>query len=117
MYVVNGFIYIGASLVLLSFHAYAGKGELLKNQIMPIAYIAELDGEDADYLFNNSARSITRHRDWLILNLNIELDMSILSLLTSSDIIGDMVFAIVVWSGILLLTCMNVLVALLEIRR
>lgn len=96
MYVVNGFIYIGASLVLLSFHAYAGKGELLKNQIMPIAYIAELDGEDADYLFNNSARSITRH---------------------SSDIIGDMVFAIVVWSGILLLTCMNVLVALLEIRR
>ena len=35
----------------------------------------------------------------------------------NSDIVGDMLFAIVIWSCILLLTVMNVLAAFMEIRR
>ena len=68
MYVVNGFIYIGASLVLLSFHAYAGKGELLKNQILPLAYISEFDGDNFDQIINNSTL-LARHR-----NMGLRLD-------------------------------------------
>ena len=43
MYIVNGFIYIGAALVLLGFHSMAGQGQMIKSYYL--AFIQELNGE------------------------------------------------------------------------
>lgn len=55
MYIVNGFIYIGAALVLLGFHSMAGQGQMIKSYYL--AFIQELNGES----YSGMVRSTSEH--------------------------------------------------------
>jgi len=104
MYIVNGFIYIGAALVLLGFHSMAGQGQMIKSYYL--AFIQELNGESySDFL--SKMQEDQEFQDLL----------KIMPHRHEMDVFADMITAIVIWSTILLLTAMNIVVASFEIRR
>merc|ERR1711962_44098 len=104
MYIVNGFIYIGAALVLLGFHSMAGQGQMIKSYYL--AFIQELNG-DAYPDFLSKMQEDKEFQDLL----------KIMPHRHEMDVFADMITAIVIWSTILLLTAMNIIVASFEIRR
>ena len=57
MYIVNGFIYIGAALVLLGFHSMAGQGQMIKSYYL--AFIQELNGESYSGMVRLTGEPIT----------------------------------------------------------
>jgi len=104
MYIVNGFIYIGAALVLLGFHSMAGQGQMIKSYYL--AFIQEFDGES----YTDFLSKIQEDKELQDL-------LHIMPHRHEMDVFADMITAIVIWSTILLLTAMNIVVASFEIRR
>lgn len=115
MYIVNGFIYIGAAVVLLIFHMQVGLEYIVlarvRSKLSEMANLtdkcrAEVLAEltrlertdyDMDPLDSNAAYFTTpRHAD---------------------DTFSDMIIALAIWLCILFLTVINVIVAIVEIKR
>ena len=131
MYIVNGFIYIGAAIVLLVFHAqgmfwllstkFSKTGLLTKQTTVGLHYIilskmyyqmqqmsnltcqkeainelSKLINNPVDPLNDNWPTQPLRHED---------------------DTFSDMIFALVIWLCIMFLTVLNVIVAIIEIKR
>lgn len=106
MYIVNGFIYIGAAVVLLIFHANVGSYYIV---------YARMRAESLK-LSNLTCR------EELLNELNTQLgnpevDDGGLMGRHEGDTFSDMIIALVIWLCILFLTLMNVLVAMIEIKR
>jgi len=116
MYIVNGFIYIGAAVVLLIFHMSVGlhyivlarvRSELLKMTNLTggcreeiLAELSRVEKSELSAMdpldVSEAYFSAPRHAD---------------------DTFSDMIVALAVWLCILFLTIMNVIVAIIEIKR
>jgi len=110
MYIVNGFIYIGAAIVLLVFHAQVGLHYIVQSKMYhhmqkmsnttcqkeAINELSKLINSPVDPLNDDWPTQPHRHED---------------------DTFSDMIFALVIWLCIMFLTVLNVIVAIIEIKR